>query len=327
MKTSLKFLLLTIGLCLALSCAEENECVSNDALAKSAVIVNHGNTGLDQERFVMMKDLNLNVHYRIIGKGPIDVVLIPGWTNPLTIYTKQFDYFRDKARCIYVDLPGQGISDAPAPGSPLDLEDTGFQYTMEVMAEAVYTIVKKEGLHRFVAVGFSMGPTVWTMFERMHPGMITKFVAIDGGIDPWPEDQAGKDQRQMVREMSYTAMAGWTDEDKLALGGALIPTDLTGEKVDELRELASYFFAYPSPLLANISYWADAENANELLDWSMPILCFFSSSEAKGYADMIYPGNVFHSFPDGGHVIHWMFDEQINPLIWEFIKDKPGKKY
>lgn len=327
MKTSLKFLLVAIGLSLAFSCADENEYFADQALTKSAVTVNHGNTGLDQDRYVMMKDLDLKVHYRIIGKGPIDVVLVPGWTNPLTIYTKQFDYFRDKARCIYVDLPGQGMSDAPAPGSPLDPEDSGFQYTMEVMAEAVYTIVKKEGLHQFVAVGFSMGPTVWTMFERMHPAMITKFVVLDGGIDPWPEDEAGKDQRQMIREMTYNVMANWTLEDKLGLEGALIPLDLTGERVDELRELASYFLDFPSPLLANISYWADAEDANEFLEWTVPILCLFSSPDAEAYADMIYPGNVFYSFPGGGHVIHWMFHEDINPLIGDFIKDKPGKKY
>ena len=135
----------------------------------------------------------------------------------------------------------------------------------------------EEGLHQFVAVGFSMGPTVLAMFERMHPGMITKFVALDGDLDPWPEDQAGKDQRQMVRKMTYNAMAGWTDADKLALGEVIIPPELTGERVEELIELVNYFFAYPSPLLANISYWADAENANEPLDWMYPKLCFYSN--------------------------------------------------
>ncbi|WP_163707974.1 alpha/beta fold hydrolase [Mangrovibacterium lignilyticum] len=328
MKTLLKLLFLSACLGIIISCSDDETILDNTVVLKNAPVVNHDAPGLDQERWVMIKDLGLNVHYRIIGKGPIDVVLIPGWTNPLTIYSKQFDYFRDKARCIYVDLPGQGMSDAPAPGNPLDPEDTGFQYTMEVMADAVYTIVKKEGLHQFVAVGFSMGPTVLAMFERMHPGMITKFVALDGGLDPWPEDQEGKDQRQMIREMTYTVMSGWTYEDKLALGGALIPNELTGELVDELRELASYFFDFPAPLLANISYWADAENANEPLDWMYPKLCFYSSpSPDMDKVNWIYPNNTTYTFPGGGHVIQWMFYEDINPVIGEFIKDKPGKKY
>ena len=69
--------------------------------------------GLDQDRYVTMRSTGLRVHYRVIGKGPVTIVFIPGWTNPLEIFTKQFDYFRDKARCIYIDVPGQGLSDAP----------------------------------------------------------------------------------------------------------------------------------------------------------------------------------------------------------------------
>jgi len=329
MKALLKLLFLMAVMGLAVMCSD-SDIISedlSDSNLKSARIVNHDAPGLDQDRWVTMKNLDLDIHYRIIGKGPIDVVLIPGWTNPLTIYSKQFDYFRDKARCIYVDLPGQGMSDAPAPGNPMDPEDTGFQYTMEVMAEAVYTIVKKEGLHQFVAVGFSMGPKVLAMFERMHPGMITKFVALDGDLDPWPEDEAEKEQRQMIREITYTVMSGWTYEDKLGLEGALIPLDLTGELVDELRELASYFLDFPSPLLANISYWSNAENANEPVDWMYPKLCIYSASPDMDKVNWIYPNNTTYTFSGGGHVIQWMFYEDINPLIGEFIKDKPGKKY
>ena len=60
------------------------------------------------------------------------MVFISGWTNPLTIYTKQFDYFRDKAKCIYIDLPGHGLSDAPE----------GIEYTQGLMADAIYAYEK-----------------------------------------------------------------------------------------------------------------------------------------------------------------------------------------
>ncbi len=57
--------------------------------------------------------MDLRVHYRIIGKSPINIVFILEWTNLQEIFYKQFDYFRDKARCMYIDVPGQGLSDAP----------------------------------------------------------------------------------------------------------------------------------------------------------------------------------------------------------------------
>ncbi|MBW6537701.1 MAG: alpha/beta hydrolase, partial [Mariniphaga sp.] len=108
MKTLLRIFFLMAVFSLVAGCNKTDEFFSENAVElKKAPIVNPAQ-GLDQERFVTMKDVDLTIHYRVIGKGPIDMVFIPGWTNPLTVYTKQFDYFRDKARCIYIDLPGHG---------------------------------------------------------------------------------------------------------------------------------------------------------------------------------------------------------------------------
>ena len=97
--------------------------------------------GLDQDRYIVMKNTGLKVHYRIMGKGPIRMLWVPGWTNPNTVFTKQYEYFRDKPKCIYIDLPGHGLSDAPQ----------GIEYTMELMADAIYEVVNKEGLKKFGA--------------------------------------------------------------------------------------------------------------------------------------------------------------------------------
>jgi len=302
----------------------ENLIIDDSQYLKSAPVVNPDTPGLDQERWITMKDMDITVHYRIIGKGPIDMVFIPGWTNPLTVYTKQFDYFRDKARCIYVDLPGQGVSDAPSPATPINPDAEGPQYTMEMMAKAVYTIIKKEGLHHFVAVGFSMGPTVWSEFERIYPGMIEKLVSIDGGIEPWPTDPVEWQARYDAREATYLAQLDWDMATKQYLAGILVPPG----SPEDLIDFVNYFYDYPTDILANIYYYADAENANELVEWNIPILCFFSDPNiSMDYVNLIYPGNIFYAFPGGGHVIHWVFHEEINPIIWDFIKDRPGVKY
>jgi pimeloyl-ACP methyl ester carboxylesterase len=324
MKTLLKIFFLMAVISLVAGCNKTDEFFDDAQLElKNAPIVNHAE-GLDQERFVTMKELDLTIHYRIIGKGPIDMVFIPGWTNPLTVYTKQFDYFRDKARCIYVDLPGQGISDAPSPATPVNPVATGPQYTMELMAEAVYRIVKKEGLHHFVAVGFSMGPTVWSMFERNYPGMINKLVAIDGNINPWLSDPTAWQARYDQREADYLAQLGWTAATKQMLAGYLVPPG----SPDDLLEWVKYFQEFPSDILANINYYANAENANELVDWTVPILCFYSNPNPNmNKVNLIYPNNTTYTYPGGGHVIQWVFQEEINLKIWDFIKDRPGKKY
>ena len=281
MKTLIKiFVLMSAGL--LFSCTDTDEFLIEDYASpelKKAPIVNPAR-GLDQERFVTMKDLDLTIHYRIIGKGPIKMVFVPGGTNPLTVYSKQFDYFRDKARCIYIDLPGHGISDAPSPGNPLDPDEPGLHYTMELMAEAVYTIIKKEGFQSFVAVGFATGPRVWGMFERMYPGMIYKLVNLDGGFMP-----------------------------------------------EDLQEWVKYFWDYPTDILANIQYYIDAENVNEPVGWIYPKLCFYSNPPNMEKVNWIYPNNTTYTYSGSGACIHWVFHEEINPIIWEFVKDRPGEKY
>jgi pimeloyl-ACP methyl ester carboxylesterase len=330
MKTLKGFLFLFVCLGLLVSCSESDDLFNADdpgALKGAKVHDGKHTRGLDQDRYVMMKDADLMVHYRIIGKGPIDVVFIPGWTNPLTVYTKQFDYFRDKARCIYIDLPGTGLSDAPTPNTPLAPIPDGPEYTMELMAEAVYNVIKKEGLHKFVGVGFSMGPVVLGMFERNYPGMMSKLVVIDGGFSPWPTDPDEREAYIAMREGTYLWMLTWDEAIKQAMGENLIPPTLEGPLADELKEWATYFLQFPSDILANTYYHLGAENANEPVGWMYPKLCFFQYEQDPDYLNWIYPNNAVYVFPGGGHVIHWMFHEDMNPLIWDFIKDRPGRKY
>ncbi len=103
MKTLKMLLFVVAGLCLLVSCEKTEEFLNEDSAVgelKCGNWYNHHH-GLDQDRFVTMRSTGLKVHYRVIGKGPVTIVFIPGWTNPLEIFTKQFDYFRDKAHYLY----------------------------------------------------------------------------------------------------------------------------------------------------------------------------------------------------------------------------------
>ena len=313
-----------------LGCNQHEGVITPDeaSLINNRVEVNKRVRGLDQDRFVTMKKNELKIHYRIIGKGPIDVIFIPGWTNPETVFSMQYDYFSDKARCIYIDLPGTGLSDAPTPNTPLNPIEDGYEYTMQLMVEAIQTVLKKEGIHQFVGVGFSMGATVLPLFERLHPDMMTKLVIIDGTYSPWPTDPVEREALQTQREDFYMAQLEWDETIKAGLLDILVPPALTGDLADELKEWGQYFITFPSDVLANTQYHSSAEDANELVAFEYPILCFFSNPAVNmDFIDYIFPGNETYFFPDGGHVIHWMFHEDINPIIWEFVKDKPGKKY
>ncbi|MFO7576052.1 MAG: alpha/beta hydrolase [Bacteroidales bacterium] len=272
--------------------------------------------GLDQERFATIPGIGLKVHYRIIGKGPVNMVFIPGWTNPLTVYSKQFDYFRNKARCIYIDLPGHGLSDAPE----------GVEYTQELMADAIYAVLKKEGVQKFIGVGFSWGHQPLTQLEIKHPGMITKLILLDIGITHWgtPYPNMNEATRNYLNEV-YLNMG---DDDKVAALGGLIP--LATAPAD-LIEWGKYFLDYPNWLMANLYYHLLEESVCQPYAWDIPIMVVYRriGTAIEYRTNLFFPGCEIHILDvpaPSQHVIQWAYHETLNPMMLEFIKSSyPGK--
>jgi N-formylmaleamate deformylase len=264
-----------------------------------------------------MPSTGLKVHYKVIGDKPgkdlIDIVFIPGWTNPLEIYSKQFDFFRGKTRCIYIDVPGQGLSDAPE----------GIQYTMGLMADAIYDVVKKEGVKKFVGVGFSMGPVPLGQFELKHPGMMTKLVNLDGGFTPWPpENDPARDGFIVYLEGFRDAMLNWTREDKIGLGSVLVPPTAP----DDLKEFVTYFYDFPNWLMANIWWNVNREDVNQPIGWKLPILSIYSEEPTDmDYEQLYFPDSDIHVMKGSGHCVQWEKHEIVNQLIWKFINERHWK--
>ncbi len=318
MKIIKKTILIIAGFMLITGCEKAEPQYDNELLMlKHAKNSNHAydkGHGLDQERFIKMKSTDLDIHYRIIGQGPVNMVFIPGWTNPLTVYQKQFDFFRDKARCIYIDLPGQGLSDA----------DEGIDYTMELMADAIYDVLKKEGVHKFVAVGFSMGPVTLGQFELKYPGMITRLVNIDGGFNPWPpEGDPSRDQFIIEREGFLAWMETFGVPEKQWLASTL----LHATSPPDLIEFIDYFYEFPSWLMANIYKNYSSENVNQPIGWTFPILSIYPNAPANMEIEQLYfPNSRIEVIKETGHVIQWEKHEIVNALIDEFLPDKPGRE-
>lgn len=293
---------------LFLACEKPNNSREENAsgLNKENALSNAAGVGIDQERYVKMKDYDLSLHYRVIGRGPKVMVFISGWTNPLTVYTKQFEYFRDKARCIYIDLPGHGLSDAPE----------GIEYTMELMADAIYTVLKKEGVRKFVGVGFSWGKSPLTQFEVKHPGMITKLILLDIDITTWPP------MTQELREMYYAGYSSMTYEDKVGALNGLIPSDTAPE---DLLEWGQYFPEFPTWLLANMNYHYMAEDVCQPYPWEIPIMVVYTwiDPDREASTNLFFPGCEIHVVEGDQHVIQWAYHDIINPLMYDFVGHFP----
>lgn len=312
MKTFRNVFFILVSIFLLTTCSDPLEFDRNelpvDELSKA-----HGNKhhrGSEKDRYVRLKKYDgLKIHYKVIGKGPVDMVFIPGWTNPLEVYTKQFTYFKNKARCIYIDLPGTGLSDAPE----------GIEYTQPLMADAIYDVVKKEKLKKFIGVGFSWGDSPLKIFEMKHPGMIIQLMLLDVGIPTWPP------VNEALRDGEFAFWSTQTYDQKLDLLPLFINPDTAP---DDLWEFGQQFADFPSWLMANMRYHWQAEEVCQPYPWDIPILVIYRAmddvKEAK--TRLHYPDCVIELIEGDQHVMQWAYHKTVNKMIKDFIDKKPGKK-
>jgi pimeloyl-ACP methyl ester carboxylesterase len=327
MKTIKRLLFFTACICLLTTCTKDNDFFGGgqDDLNYNAEKYCKTHHGLDQERWITMKVIdnnkqciNLRVHYRIIGKGPIDIVFLPEYSGPLTIWTKQFDYFRDKARCIYIDKPGCGMSDAPE----------GIKYTPGLNADATYEILKKEGVKKFIGVGFFQGSIDFRQFHLKHPGMMTKLVNLNEGFVVWPpEDTQEWTDLYAYFEADYQATMNLTRDDKIAIIDELVPPATSPA---DLREWATYFYDYPSWLMADQWWWSVQPKVSNPIKWNIPILCIYSFPASWidiDWVNAFFSNPIVEFFEGPGVILMWEQYEKVNRRIWQFVSDRPGRRY
>jgi 3-oxoadipate enol-lactonase len=108
----------------------------------------------------------IDIHYRITGEGPRDLVLINGVGDDLDGWVNQVDDFvRAGLRVITYDNRGSGRSGQP-PGP----------YTSEEMAADLKALVTGLGLTPFHLAGVSMGGAIAQEYAVAYPGDLLSLV-------------------------------------------------------------------------------------------------------------------------------------------------------
>jgi class 3 adenylate cyclase len=107
---------------------------------------------------------DLAIAYQVVGDGPRDVVLAPGFISHLELAWEEPSLRRfllrlaSFSRLILFDKRGTGLSD-PTPTAP----------TLEERAEDLLAVMDAVGARRPVLLGFSEGGTMALMFAATHP--------------------------------------------------------------------------------------------------------------------------------------------------------------
>jgi len=110
------------------------------------------------------------LHYHDVGSGPCLLLIhgsgpgVTGWAN----FANNLAFFAQKFRCLVVDLPGYGQSDAVA-GDPIG-----------VCVEAMVELTEKLGLGQVHIVGNSLGGIVGSYIAAQQHELVASFTTIGG---------------------------------------------------------------------------------------------------------------------------------------------------
>jgi pimeloyl-ACP methyl ester carboxylesterase len=124
-----------------------------------------------------------NLAYQVVGDGPIDLVIVPGWFSHVDLqwefpaFRAYIGEFASFARVIMYDKLGTGLSD-PVDGVP----------TVENRADDLRAVLDAVGSERVALFGFSEGGVISTFFAATHPERVNALVlygtAAGGSVDP-----------------------------------------------------------------------------------------------------------------------------------------------
>ncbi|MEZ6024129.1 MAG: alpha/beta hydrolase [Hyphomonadaceae bacterium] len=121
----------------------------------------------------------VRMHYRDEGdpEAPA-IVLLHGFSSSLHTWEPWSERLTDMYRVISLDLPGHGLTRAPA----------GYQGSIDAFVEAVAQFAETQGLDQFAIAGNSMGGHVAWEYTLAHPEQVNALILVDAaGWEPTGE--------------------------------------------------------------------------------------------------------------------------------------------
>lgn len=108
------------------------------------------------------------VHYATVGGGEKSIVFVHCWAGNLGFWREQVPALADKARLVFIDLPGHGRSNGQHSG-----------YSMDYFASAVLSVMQDARVDKATLVGHSMGgPVIYRVYEQA-PEKISALLVVD----------------------------------------------------------------------------------------------------------------------------------------------------
>jgi pimeloyl-ACP methyl ester carboxylesterase len=247
------------------------------------------------------------IRYVTLGEGSHTLVFIHGWGCNLNFWREQAAAFADKARLIFIDLPGHGQSDKP-----------NTAYTMNFLARAVVAVLRSAGVEKATLIAHSLGAAVACRVYAQVPEKVAALVSVDGllGRPPGTAEQA-KNFIAQFRTPEYRQHAEKFISDFFPYPGT--------EKLRD--EVVAEVLATPQYVMAGA---AEGMVGLDQPDWALekvgvPVLVLNARSplwndRSRQYAESLSPQADYRIFDGVGHFLMLEKPAEFNANLAEMLR-------
>lgn len=138
-----------------------------------------------------------NIAYQVVGDGPMDLVVVPGWFSHVDLlwgdpgWVTFVSELASFARVILYDKRGSGLSD-PIGGVP----------TLESRADDLRTVLDAAGSDRAVLFGFSEGGPISVLLAASYPQRVRALVLYSSFANGSMEDDGSPGRAKWIEYMT-----------------------------------------------------------------------------------------------------------------------------
>jgi pimeloyl-ACP methyl ester carboxylesterase len=244
----------------------------------------------------------IRIHYKNFGDGKTALVFIHGFACDMTTWRLQVPAFAGKARVVLIDLPGHGRSDKPK-----------IEYSMDLCARAIDTVLKEVQVEKAVLVGHSMGTPVVRHFWRLFPDKTIALVAVDGMIVPLPFHGRGQETKALEGPGYEEVMLKFAD-----MTFSNLPAKYRQSMKAVIASTPQHVALGMSKAMAEPSVWRDdpIKILVQMILCSAPIW----PPDYEKQVRKICPKCEFRKMKDVGHCLMLEKPDDFNRLLGEFLK-------
>jgi hypothetical protein len=82
--------------------------------------------------------------------------------------------------------------------------------------------------------------------------------------------------------------------------------------------------------MADMWWWSVQPEVNKPIKWNIPILCIYSFGPPElplDWVNSFFSNPILEIYEGPGVILMWEQHEIVNPRIWKFVSDRPGRRY